>query len=100
MGELFVLFIIMLFISILILIGFFLIRKSNLILYLSSIYLMLLGYLQYRSGPSNYILGKLIGIVLILLSILSILIKNKYIKISKFIIGVSIVLSIYTLFFM
>lgn len=100
MGELFILLIIMLFISVSIIIGFFISKKNNLILYLSSIYLIILGTLQYTAAPSNYILQKLIGILFIILSILSILIKNKYINISKLIIGISILLCIYTLFFM
>ena len=74
--------------------------NNNILIYLIAIYTVILGLAQYTSVPSNYIFGKFLGILFIILSIISVLFKKKNFLISRILLSISIIAPIYTLFFM
>ena len=76
------------------------VNNNNILIYLIAIYTVILGLAQYTSVPSNYIFGKFLGILFIILSIISVLFKKKNFLISRILLSISLIAPIYTLFFM
>lgn len=76
------------------------VNNNNIFIYLIAIYTIILGLAQYTSVPSNYIFGKFLGILFIILSIMSVLFKKKNFLLSRILLSISLIVPIYTLFFM
>lgn len=74
--------------------------NNNILIYLIAVYTVILGLAQYTSVPSNYIFGKFLGILFIILSIISVLFKKKNFLLSRILLSISLIAPIYTLFFM
>ena len=65
-----------------------------------AIYTFSLGVTQYTSVPSNYIFGKLLGVLFIILSVMSMIFKRKKFLLSRILLSISLIAPIYTLFLM
>ncbi|MBC5995441.1 hypothetical protein EAI30_06780 [Romboutsia ilealis] len=74
--------------------------KDNMFIYFMSIYTLNLGITQYTSVPSNYIFGKILGILFIILSIMSMIFKRKKFLLSRILLSITLIAPIYTLYLM
>ena len=74
--------------------------SNNMFIYVMAIYTFSLGVTQYTSVPSNYIFGKLLGVLFIILSVMSMIFKRKKFLLSRILLSISLIAPIYTLFLM
>ena len=72
--------------------------SNNMFIYLMAIYTFSLGVTQYTSVPSNYIFGKLLGVLFIILSVMSMIFNRKKFLLSRILLSILlIVVSIFKL---
>ena len=74
--------------------------RNSMFIYFMSIYTLNLGIIQYTSVPSNYIFGKLLGVLFIILSIMSMILKKKKFLLSRILLSIALIAPIYTLYLM
>lgn len=75
-------------------------QVNNRIVYLIFGYSLLLGWIRYTAVPDNYIIEKIIGIILIGIPIIAITMKSKNFKICKLLLGFSIIISTLIILFL
>ncbi|WP_122638605.1 hypothetical protein [Romboutsia sp. Marseille-P6047] len=103
MGELFIIFLAVIILDIISVIMLFSKKgkfvKDSILMYIISIYGLILAYIQYTSGPSNDILTKVLSLFYVVCFIGSLILKKNNFYLSRLLLGFSLICSTITVFF-